>query len=39
MKAKSISNAAVRSSGTYKSNGKYNNALSEIASCKVDKEV
>lgn len=38
-KAKSISNAAARSSGTYKSNGKYNNALSEIASGKVDKEV
>ena len=32
MKASSISNAAAWSSGTYKSNGKYNNALSELAS-------
>lgn len=39
MKANSISNAAAWSSGTYKSNGKYNNALSELASSKVDKEV
>ena len=39
MKANSISNAAAWSSGTYKSNGKYNNALSELASGKVDKEV
>jgi len=39
MKAGSISNAAAWSSGTYKSNGKYNNALSELASGKVDKEV
>ena len=39
MKANSISNAAAWSSGTYKSNGKYNNALSELASGKVDEEV
>ena len=39
MKANSISNAAARSCGTYKSNGAYNNALSELASRKVDKEV
>ena len=39
MKANSISNAAAWSSGIYKSNGKYNNALSEYASSKVDKEV
>ena len=39
MKAKSISNAAARYSGTYKSNGTYNNALSELVSSKVDKEV
>ena len=39
MKANSISNAAARASGTYKSNGTYNNALSELASSKVDKEV
>ncbi|MBE5927640.1 MAG: hypothetical protein E7270_11855 [Lachnospiraceae bacterium] len=38
MKANSISNAAARASGTYKSNGTYNNALSELASSKVDKE-
>ena len=39
MKASSISNVAAWSSGTYKSNGKYNNALSELASSKVDEEV
>ena len=39
MKANSISNAAARVSGTYKSNGTYNNALSELASSKVDEEV
>ena len=39
MKASSLSNAAARSSGTYKSNGTYNNALSELVSSKVDKEV
>ena len=38
MKANSISQAAARSSGTYKSNGTYNNALSQLASSKVDKE-
>ena len=39
MKANSISNAAARSSGTYKNNGTYNNTLSEMVSNKVDKEV
>ena len=39
MKANSISNAVAWSSGTYKSNGTYNNTLSELASSKVDKEV
>lgn len=39
MKASSLSNAAARSSGTYKSNGTYNNALSELVSKKVDEEV
>ena len=39
MKANSISNAAARYSGTYKSNGTYNNALSELVSKKVDEEV
>ena len=39
MKASSISHAAARSSGTYKSNGTYNNALSELVSSKVDEEV
>lgn len=39
MKANSISNAAARTSGTYKSNGTYNNALSELVSKKVDEEV
>ena len=39
MKASSISNAAARYVGTYKSNGTYNNALSEMVSSKVDKEV
>jgi len=39
MKANSISNAAARSSGTYKNNGTYNNALTELVSRKVDKEV
>lgn len=38
-KANSISNAAARTSGTYKSNGTYYNALSELASSKVDEEV
>ena len=38
-KANSISNAAARTSGTYKSNGTYSNALSELASSKVDEEV
>ena len=39
MKANSISNVAARSSSTYKSNGTYNNALSEMVSSKVDEEV
>ena len=39
MKANSISNAAARSSGTYKNNGTYNNTLSELASSKMNKEV
>lgn len=39
MKANSISNAAARTSGTYKSNGTYDNALSELVSKKVDEEV
>ena len=39
MKANGISNAAARASGTYKSNGKYNNTLSELVSGKVDEEV
>ena len=39
MKAHSISNAAARSSGTYKNNGTYNNTLSEMVSNKIDKEV
>ena len=39
MKANSISNAAARASGTYKSNGRYNNVLSELISKKVDEEV
>ena len=39
MKANSISQAAARASGTYKSNGTYNNALSETVSKKVDEEV
>ena len=38
-KANSISNAAAWSSGTYKSNGTYNNSLSELVSGKVDEEV
>lgn len=38
-KANSISNAAARTSGTYKSNGTYSNALAELASSKVDEEV
>ena len=38
-KANSISNAAAGSIGTYKSNGTYNNALSELVSGKVDEEV
>ena len=39
IKANSISNVAARASGTYKSNGTYNNALSELVSKKVDEEV
>ena len=39
MKANSISNAAAWSSGTYESNGTYNNTLSELVSGKVDEEV
>ena len=39
IKANSISNAAARVSGTYKSNGTYSNALAELASSKVDEEV
>ena len=39
MKANSISHAAARYTGTYKSNGTYNNALSELVSKKVDEEV
>jgi len=39
MKANSISNAAAWSSGTYQSDGTYNNALSELMSNKVDEEV
>lgn len=39
MKANSISNAAARISGTYRKNGTYNNALSELVSKKVDEEV
>lgn len=38
-KANSIANAAARTSGIYKSNGTYSNALSEFASSKVDEEV
>ena len=38
-KANSISNAAAGSIGTYKSNGTYSNALAELVSGKVDKEV
>ena len=39
MKANSISNAAAGSIGTYKSNGTYSNALAELVSGKVDKEI
>ena len=39
MKANSISHAAARYGGIYKSNGTYNNALSELVSKKVDEEV
>ena len=39
MKANSISNAAARTSGTYRKNGTYNNALSELVSKKVDEDV
>ena len=39
MKANSISNAAARCGGTYRSNGTYSNALSELVSNKVDEEV
>ena len=39
MKANSIRGVAARTSGTYKSNGAYNNALSELVSKKVDEEV
>ena len=38
-KASSISNAAAGSIGTYKSNGTYSNALAELVSGKVDKEI
>lgn len=38
-KANSISNAAAGSIGTYKSNGKYSNALAELVSGEIDKEV
>jgi len=39
VKANGIMNAAARSIGTYKSNGKYSNVLSELVSGKVDKEI
>ena len=39
MKANSISNAAARTSGTYRKNGTYSNTLSELLSKKVDEEV
>ena len=39
VKANSIMNAAARSCGTYKVNGKYSDALSELVSSKVDKEI
>ena len=39
MKANSISNAAARISGIYKSNGTYSNALTEVVSSKLDAEV
>ena len=39
MKASSLSNVAARSSGTYRRNGTFNNALSELVSKKVDEEV
>lgn len=38
-KASSISNAVARVNGTYTKSGGYNNALSELVSGKVDKEV
>ena len=38
-KANSISNAVAGSIGTYKSNGTYSNALAELVSGKVDKEI
>lgn len=38
-KANSISNAAARTSGTYRNNGTYSNTLAELASSKVDEEV
>ena len=39
VKSFSIMNAAARSCGTYKVNGKYSDALSELVSSKVDKEI
>ena len=39
MKANSISNAAAWATGTYKSNGTYSNALSELVKGKVDEDV
>ena len=39
MKANNISNAAARTSGTYRKNGTYSNTLSELVSKKVDEEV
>ncbi len=39
LKANSISNAVAGSIGTYKSNGTYSNALTELVSGKVDEEV
>ena len=39
MKANSISHGAARSIGTYRSNGSYNNSLSELVAKKIDEEV
>lgn len=39
VKANGIMNAAARSCGTYKVNGRYSDALSELVSSKVDKEI